>query len=141
MVAQRSVATLATTLIGAVWNLAGIFFLIRLWGSMGAAISTLLRYVLIFSVRAIHTRTMIRVRCNILKLLISAIMLGTQCILEQDAESLLLHTPTGKRLKTNAFRRFLWFWDDNLLDIRRPLVPLMQEHRSMADSITSAIRL
>ncbi len=85
MVEQRSAATLATTMIGAVCNLAGNFFLIPLWGTMGAAISTLLSYILIFVVRAIHTQTMLRVRYNSFKLLISALILGIQCILvEKD---------------------------------------------------------
>ena len=85
MVEQRSTATLATTTIGAVCNLAGNFFLIQVWGTMGAAVSTLLSYILIFVVRAIHTRTMLRVQCNLFKLLISVLILGIQCILvEKD---------------------------------------------------------
>lgn len=85
MVEQRSTATLATTMIGAVCNLVGNFFLIQLWGAMGAAISTLLSYILIFAVRAIHTQTMLRIQCNLFKLLISVLILGIQCILvEKD---------------------------------------------------------
>lgn len=60
MVEQRSTATLVTTMLGAACNLAGNFFLIPLWGSMGAAVSTLFSYILIFTVRALHTRSMLR---------------------------------------------------------------------------------
>ena len=85
MVEQRSTAALATTMIGAVCNLVGNFFLIQLWEAMGAAISTLLSYILIFAVRAIHTQTMLRIQCNLFKLLISVLILGIQCILvEKD---------------------------------------------------------
>ena len=85
MVEQHSTATLATTMIGAVCNLVGNFFLIQLWGAMGAAVSTLLSYILIFVVRTVHTRTMLRVRCNRFKLLSSTLLLGVQCILvEKD---------------------------------------------------------
>ena len=85
MVEQRSTATLATTMIDAVCNLVGNFFLIQVWGTMGAAVSTLLSYILIFVVRAIHTQTMLRVQCNLFKLLISVLILSIQCILvEKD---------------------------------------------------------
>ena len=63
----------------------GKLFLIQLWGTMGAAISTLLSYIPIFVVRAIHTQTMLHVQYNIFKLLISVLILGIQCILvEKD---------------------------------------------------------
>lgn len=63
----------------------GKLFLDSALGAMGAAISTLLSYILIFAVRAIHTQTMLRVQCNLFKLLISVLILGIQCILvEKD---------------------------------------------------------
>ena len=80
MVEQRSTATLVTTMLGAACNLAGNFFLIQLWGSMGAAVSTLFSYALIFSVRVIHTRTMLRIRWSIPKAFFSVLFLGVQCI-------------------------------------------------------------
>lgn len=81
MVEQRSGATLATTLLGAVCNLVFNFFLIQFWGAMGAAISTLFSYLLIFAVRAAHTRSMLRIRWSVCRLLSSALLLGIQCIL------------------------------------------------------------
>ena len=80
MVEQRSTATLVTTMLGAACNLAGNFFLIQLWGSMGAAVSTQFSYALIFSVRVIHTRTMLRIRWSIPKAFFSVLFLGVQCI-------------------------------------------------------------
>ena len=80
MVEQRSTATLVTTMLGAACNLAGNFFLIQLWGSMGAAVSTLFSYALIFFVRVIHTRTMLRIRWSIPKAFFSVLFLGVQCI-------------------------------------------------------------
>ena len=85
MVEQRSASTLATTVLGAVCNLAGNFFLIRLWGSMGAAVSTLLSYILIFAVRAVHTRSLLRIRWGLARLLPSAFILCVQCVLMERA--------------------------------------------------------
>ena len=79
MVELCSTATLVTTLLGAVCNLAGNFFLIQWWGSMGAAISTLVSYLLIFAVRAVHTRTMLRIRWDLPKFLLCFLLLGAQC--------------------------------------------------------------
>ena len=81
MVEQRSGATLFTTALGAAVNVVGNFFLIQLWGSMGAAISTLISYLLILIVRAVHTRTMLRIRWNIPQFLFSVLLLGLQCMM------------------------------------------------------------
>lgn len=81
MVEQRSGATLFTTMLGAVANVVGNYFLIQLWGPMGAAISTLLSYILIFSVRAIHTRTMLRIRWEFHRFIPCALCLAVQCVL------------------------------------------------------------
>lgn len=81
MVEQRSAATLATTMLGAVCNLLGNVLLIQSSGSMGAAISTLLSYIVIFAVRAVHTRSMLRIRWSAHKLLFSTLLLGIQCVL------------------------------------------------------------
>lgn len=85
MVEQRSGATLFTTMLGAVANVVGNYFLIQLWGPMGAAISTLLSYILIFSVRAIHTRTMLRIRWEFHRFIPCALCLAVQCVLIECA--------------------------------------------------------
>ena len=85
MVEKRSAATLVTTLLGAAGSLIGNVFLIQLWGPMGAAISTLLSYILIFGMRAIHTRSMIRLEWNVGRSLANLFLLSAQCIsIEQD---------------------------------------------------------
>lgn len=81
MVEQRSTATLVTTMLGAACNLAGNFFLIPLWGSMGAAVSTLFSYILIFTVRALHTRSMLRIHWSLHRLLPCVLLLCIQCFL------------------------------------------------------------
>ena len=81
MVEQRSTATLVTTMLGAACNLAGNFFLIPLWGSMGAAVSTLFSYILIFTVRALHTRSMLRIHWALHRLLPCVPLLCIQCVL------------------------------------------------------------
>ena len=85
MVEQRSGATLATTVLGAACNILGNLFLIRRWGAMGAAVSTLISYLIIFAVRAVHTRSMLCVRWSARKFLFSALLLGAQCVfMEKD---------------------------------------------------------
>ena len=81
MVEQRSTATLVTTLLGAAANVVGNYFLIQLWGPMGAALSTLGSYVLIFAVRAVHTRSMLRIHWDVRRFLPSVLLLGAQCLL------------------------------------------------------------
>ena len=81
MVEQRSTATLVTTLLGAAANVVGNYFLIQLLGPMGAALSTLGSYVLIFAVRAVHTRSMLRIHWDVRRFLPSILLLGAQCLL------------------------------------------------------------
>ena len=85
MVEQRSSATLFTTMLGAAVNVVGNVFLIQLWGPMGAAISTLASYFLIFAVRAVHTRTMLRIRLELRRLVPCVLCLTVQCVLVEYA--------------------------------------------------------
>lgn len=81
MIERASVSTLFTAMLGAAVNVAGNLLLIRLWGSMGAAFSTLFSCVLIFGVRAVHTRSMLRMKWHMGKLLLSTLLLCAQCVL------------------------------------------------------------
>lgn len=81
MVEKRSMATLATTLLGAGLNIAGNLWLIPRLGAMGAALSTLGSYATLFSVRAIHTRTMLRLRWSLFRLAVNLALMGAQCML------------------------------------------------------------
>ena len=48
---------------------------------MGAAISTLASYLLIFGVRAVHTRTMLRIRWDVPRTALSGLLLALECVL------------------------------------------------------------
>lgn len=85
MVEQRSSATLWTTALGAVANVGGNLLFISLWGPMGAAVSTLGSYLLIFGLRAVHTRTMLRMRWDVPRLLLCCVLLGVQCMIVESA--------------------------------------------------------
>ncbi len=81
MVEKRSVATLVTTIIGAVSNIAMNFAFIPLFGTQGAAVATFLSYFLVFVIRAIHTRQFIRIRFNLLKFGLNTVLITLQSIL------------------------------------------------------------
>ena len=53
---KRSVATLITTLIGAISNLILNFLLIPIWGPNGAAIATCISYFVVYAVRAVDIK-------------------------------------------------------------------------------------
>ena len=88
MVEQRSGAILATTLLGAIVNIVGNFFWIQLWGPMGAVISTLVSYLLIFGVWAVHTQSILRIRWGTHRFFPSALWLAAKCILVECAAPL-----------------------------------------------------
>lgn len=85
MVEQRSGATLMTTALGAAVNVAGNCILIPIWGPMGAAVSTLISYLLMFGVRAVHTRTMLRIRWEPGRFVPCTACLAVQCVLVERA--------------------------------------------------------
>lgn len=80
MVEKRSVATLVTTMAGAALNLVGNFLLIPKWGIMGAAVSTMVSYFFMFIIRAIHTRTMLRIRWSGAQFLVNLLLTTLQCL-------------------------------------------------------------
>ena len=88
MVEQRSGATLATTMLGAAANVVGNCFLIQLWGSMGAALSTLASYFLILAVRAVHTRSMLRMHWDLPRFVTCVLLLAVQCAVMEWAPPL-----------------------------------------------------
>ena len=53
---KRNFATLLTTLVGALLNLALNYFLIKSMGAQGAAVATLISYVVVFLIRAIDIK-------------------------------------------------------------------------------------
>lgn len=81
MLDKRSVANLAITAAGAALNVAGNLLLIPRWGAMGAAVSTLASYALLFTVRAVHSRGILRIRWSVPRFLLSLALLSAQCLL------------------------------------------------------------
>lgn len=81
MVEKRSAATLTTTAAGAAATLIGNTLLIPALGAMGAAIATLISYVIIFAARALHSRTLLKVRINLPRFLAAMAVLVLECVL------------------------------------------------------------
>ena len=73
---KRSAATLATSAAGALGNLVGNALLIPRWGAMGAAVATLLSYLLIFLARALHAQRLLRIRWAVPRSLLCAAILA-----------------------------------------------------------------
>ena len=81
MVEKRSVASLVTTIIGALTNIGLNLALIPWLGIQGAAIATFISYFLVFVVRVIHTRQFIHIRFNSLRFLINLVVILGQVLL------------------------------------------------------------
>ena len=81
MVEKKSVATLVTTILGAVSNVVLNFILIPIFGAQGAAIATFISYFLVFVVRLIHTRRWIHIRINTLAFILNTVLLIVQATL------------------------------------------------------------
>ena len=79
LVDKRSMATFVTILIGAVCNIAGNILLIPVMGSMGAAISTCLSYIIMFTIRFFHSRTSVAIRWDIPRFILSAVLVTALC--------------------------------------------------------------
>ena len=88
MVEKHSAATFVTTAAGAAANLAGNALLIPVWGAMGAAVSTLISYVIIFASRAAHSRTLLKVRIDLPRFLAAMAGLFLECFLVENGRNL-----------------------------------------------------
>jgi len=69
-----------TTFIGAAANIIFNFLLVKIMGAMGAAVSALISYLLIWLVRFIDSRRIIKLDINFGRDIISYLILGTQCV-------------------------------------------------------------
>jgi O-antigen/teichoic acid export membrane protein len=78
---KKSVRSMMTALIGALINIILNFILIPFWGLHGAAFATFLSYALIFIVRAVDTRKIVRMDLKLLKMLTNSIILLTMGII------------------------------------------------------------
>ena len=79
MVECRGVATMVTALIGALVNIGLNLWLIPFMGPMGAAIATLVSYLLVFIIRLIHTRRFIPFRLPLIWMVLNLLLLGVLC--------------------------------------------------------------
>ncbi len=80
VVEKKSKSTLFTTIIGTISNIIGNFLLIPSMGAQGAAIATVISYVIVFAIRAIHTRRFIPIAWDIPRFTSSAVLLSVQCV-------------------------------------------------------------
>ncbi len=81
MVERKSMATLITSIVAGVVNIAGNFTLIPLFGVNGAAYATCFSYFLVFVIRAIHTKKFIRINYSVLKFGVNAVLTLAQAII------------------------------------------------------------
>lgn len=79
MVECRGTATMLTSLVGALGNIILNFVLIPDMGPMGAAVATLISYLLVFLIRLIHARRFIPFRVPLIWLALNFILLGALC--------------------------------------------------------------
>ncbi len=81
MVKKRSGLSLGTMAVGAIINFILNFVLIPMHGLFGAVISTFVSYFVVFLLRAITTRKLIRIKMNVLKLCVNCATLTLQSVI------------------------------------------------------------
>ncbi len=81
VVERKSTLSLLTVMAGALANVVMNFIFIPWMGVMGAAIATMLSYLVVFALRVYTTRTMIRLQINYLQMVLSAVIILLQAIL------------------------------------------------------------
>lgn len=80
MVEKRSGLSLITMMAGAVSNIVLNALLIKDWGANGAAFATFLSYVLVFVIRAVNTKKLIKIRFNVGKIVLNTLLLFAQAL-------------------------------------------------------------
>lgn len=75
---SRSFAS--STVAGAVLNIGLNFFLIRLWGALGAAVATMASYVLVWAMRLYKAKKIMRLEVSLLRDCVSYVLLVFQCV-------------------------------------------------------------
>ena len=81
MVEKKSIHTLITTFLSALLNIGLNILWIPKYGIFGAAFATFLSYLVMFFIRAIHTRKYIKIRWNLGKFLLNFILVIIQSTL------------------------------------------------------------
>jgi O-antigen/teichoic acid export membrane protein len=80
MMHKKSVPSMVTTLFGAIIIIIANFILIPMMGIMGAALATLVSYVLVFVIRAVDTRRFLKFEWSIGKMIINSGILIAQSL-------------------------------------------------------------
>ena len=68
-----------TAMAGAVTNIILNFILIPKWGAMGAAVATLVCYLLVYVIRAVNTGKYVKFDLHTVKLIVNTALLSAQC--------------------------------------------------------------
>lgn len=80
--AKKTKMLLYSSLTGGIANIILNCLLVRKYSAMGAAIATLISYLIIVVFRAIHTRTIMKLSFNYLKVSIMSIILVIMCVVQ-----------------------------------------------------------
>ncbi|MCL1881610.1 MAG: polysaccharide biosynthesis C-terminal domain-containing protein [Oscillospiraceae bacterium] len=75
MASKKSMRSLVTALSGAILNVILNFTLIPIWGLYGAAISILVSYMVIFVIRAVDTKKIVRMNLKTPKIIVNSVIL------------------------------------------------------------------
>lgn len=79
--AKRTSMLFYSTLIGAIANIVLNLGLIPYWGAMGASIATLVSYLMVWGIRVINSRKIMRIQIDYVKCSVGYICLIIECIL------------------------------------------------------------
>lgn len=79
--AKRTSMLFYSTLIGAIANIVLNLGLIPFWGAMGASIATLVSYLMVWGIRVINSRKIMRIQIDYVKCSVGYICLIIECIL------------------------------------------------------------
>ena len=78
---KKSAVSMLTAMAGAVTNIILNFVLIPKYGAFGAAVATLICYVLVYVIRAVNTRKYVRFNLHTVRIIINALLLFAQSAL------------------------------------------------------------
>lgn len=84
MAEKKNAFALVTTAIGAVVNVVLNLWLIPLYGVNGGTFATFVSYFLVFVLRAVDTRRLIKINMNVVKLVFNTLILGAQSMIMID---------------------------------------------------------
>ena len=78
---KKSAVSMLTAMAGAVTNIVLNFILIPKYGAFGAAVATLICYILVYVIRAVNTRKYVRFNLHTVRVIINALLISVQTAL------------------------------------------------------------